>query len=338
MADTVAVMNKGHIEQLGGPGRALRPAAHAVRRQLPRAGQHRRRHHQGHRRRPPRRRRARHSGEDPQVPLTGARGRGAVRRTSREGHRLALAARRRRQRRQAVWCATCPSSGVATSYLIDMPSGTTWSCYEQNLDVEPLDLRPGRRGLAHLEPRPRLRRAGGGRMTAFTQAAVEAEPPTRRRRRPETTKRSWTAYLLLLPGVLWLGVFFILPLVQLASVSLQSRYPGYPGLLLPRPQLRQLRQRAHRLRAALRPVLPLRRPGHVPGVRRGLPAGLRDGVQGRAVAQPDDDLRRGAVLHLLHPAHLRVVADPGRRGLGGRHAQLPPPAARAGTSSTPRSP
>lgn len=33
--------------------------------------------------------------------------------------------------------------GVATSYLVDMPSGTTWSCYEQNLDVEPVDLRPG---------------------------------------------------------------------------------------------------------------------------------------------------------------------------------------------------
>ena len=46
---------------------------------------------------------------------------------------------------------------------------------------------------------------------------------------PEATKRSWTAYLLLLPGVLWLGVFFVLPLVQLAAVSLQSRYPGFPG-------------------------------------------------------------------------------------------------------------
>ena len=33
--------------------------------------------------------------------------------------------------------------GVATSYLVDMPSGATWSCYEQNLDVEPLDLAPG---------------------------------------------------------------------------------------------------------------------------------------------------------------------------------------------------
>ncbi|WP_210439914.1 ABC transporter ATP-binding protein [Nocardioides xinjiangensis] len=33
--------------------------------------------------------------------------------------------------------------GVATSYLVEMPSGTTWSCYEQNLDVDPIDLRPG---------------------------------------------------------------------------------------------------------------------------------------------------------------------------------------------------
>ncbi|WP_370892749.1 TOBE domain-containing protein [Janibacter sp. GXQ6167] len=24
-----------------------------------------------------------------------------------------------------------------------LPSGTTWSAYEQNLDLEPLDLRPG---------------------------------------------------------------------------------------------------------------------------------------------------------------------------------------------------
>ena len=66
-------------------------------------------------------------------------------------------------------------------------------------------------------------------MTALAHAAVDpgagpvTPPPT------ETTKRSWTAYLLLLPGVLWLGVFFILPLVQLAAVSLQSRYPGFPG-------------------------------------------------------------------------------------------------------------
>lgn len=34
-------------------------------------------------------------------------------------------------------------TGVATEYLVRLPSGTVWSCYEQNLDVEPVDLRPG---------------------------------------------------------------------------------------------------------------------------------------------------------------------------------------------------
>ncbi len=33
--------------------------------------------------------------------------------------------------------------GVATHFLLSMPSGEVWSCYEQNLDLEPEDLRPG---------------------------------------------------------------------------------------------------------------------------------------------------------------------------------------------------
>ncbi|WP_270889903.1 ABC transporter permease [Pedococcus sp. 5OH_020] len=37
------------------------------------------------------------------------------------------------------------------------------------------------------------------------------------------------AYLLLLPGALWLVLFFLLPLIQLFAVSLQSGFPGYPG-------------------------------------------------------------------------------------------------------------
>ncbi len=36
-------------------------------------------------------------------------------------------------------------------------------------------------------------------------------------------------WLLLAPGLAWLAVFFLFPLVQLASVSLQSPYPGFPG-------------------------------------------------------------------------------------------------------------
>ncbi|MGG5260921.1 ABC transporter ATP-binding protein [Phycicoccus avicenniae] len=34
-------------------------------------------------------------------------------------------------------------TGVATEYLVRLPSGAVWSCYEQNLDVDPIDLRPG---------------------------------------------------------------------------------------------------------------------------------------------------------------------------------------------------
>ena len=43
VADTIAVMNKGQIEQVGRAARGLRQAGHAVRDGLPRAGQHRRR-------------------------------------------------------------------------------------------------------------------------------------------------------------------------------------------------------------------------------------------------------------------------------------------------------
>jgi spermidine/putrescine transport system ATP-binding protein len=36
-------------------------------------------------------------------------------------------------------------TGVATQYLVTVASGATWSVYEQNLDVEPIDLKPGDR-------------------------------------------------------------------------------------------------------------------------------------------------------------------------------------------------
>jgi spermidine/putrescine transport system permease protein len=67
-------------------------------------------------------------------------------------------------------------------------------------------------------------------MSALAQVAGDPDlEPGPAPEAPVAKQRSWTAYLLMLPGVLWLGVFFLLPLVQLASVSLQSRYPGFPG-------------------------------------------------------------------------------------------------------------
>ena len=47
MADTVAVMNAGVIEQMGAPGGALREPAHDLRRQLPRPVEPDRGHDQG---------------------------------------------------------------------------------------------------------------------------------------------------------------------------------------------------------------------------------------------------------------------------------------------------
>ena len=46
---------------------------------------------------------------------------------------------------------------------------------------------------------------------------------------PSAAKRSKMAYLLLLPGAIWLAIFFVSPLVQLFTVSLQSKFPGFPG-------------------------------------------------------------------------------------------------------------
>jgi spermidine/putrescine transport system ATP-binding protein len=34
-------------------------------------------------------------------------------------------------------------TGVATQYLVQVPSGATWMVYEQNLDIERNTLRPG---------------------------------------------------------------------------------------------------------------------------------------------------------------------------------------------------
>ena len=63
-------------------------------------------------------------------------------------------------------------------------------------------------------------------LTHVSAGAGETPPPV-----PQSARRGrgWVPYLLLLPGALWLLVFFVVPLVQLFTVSLQSEFPGYPG-------------------------------------------------------------------------------------------------------------
>ena len=100
-------------------------------------------------------------------------------------------------------------------------------------------------------------------------------------------RRRWTPYLLLLPGGLWLLLFFVVPTIQLAGTSLYDRagslengysqafaFVNYVDAIAAYwPHLRALRGlRGHR-------------DDHLPGAR--LPAGVRDRAEGRPVAQPD---------------------------------------------------
>ncbi|MBT9254397.1 ABC transporter permease [Phycicoccus sp. MAQZ13P-2] len=66
-------------------------------------------------------------------------------------------------------------------------------------------------------------------MSALAHAGAAGGAPAGDAPPQEREGRSWLPYLLLVPGALWLLVFFVVPLVQLFSVSLQSQFPGYPG-------------------------------------------------------------------------------------------------------------
>jgi spermidine/putrescine transport system permease protein len=69
-------------------------------------------------------------------------------------------------------------------------------------------------------------------VSQVTVAAATGAPPPGEGIAPPPEQqrgRNWTPYLLLLPGMVWLLVFFVFPLAQLGATSLQSQYPGYPG-------------------------------------------------------------------------------------------------------------
>ena len=128
-------------------------------------------------------------------------------------------------------------------------------------------------------------------------------------------KRS-TPYWLLLPGMAWLAVFFVIPLVSLFSTSLQSPvsdnpddgfyfnwdFANYTEALSRYGEqfLRSFVYAGHRDRAG-------------PGDR--LPAGVLHRLQGRQVQGAAAGAGRRAVLRVVPDPHLRVEDDPGRRGL-----------------------
>nr|WP_257911172.1 hypothetical protein [Janibacter limosus] len=94
-----------------------------------------------------------------------------------------------------------------------------------------------------MEPRARLRRVGAGpargrrrqglhRHRGGVVVTTAVTTTERKGVDPdviEARRSQRLAHLLLLPGLLWLVVFFVVPVVQLFTVSLQSDFPGYPG-------------------------------------------------------------------------------------------------------------
>jgi spermidine/putrescine transport system permease protein len=56
---------------------------------------------------------------------------------------------------------------------------------------------------------------------ALAHAVTEVTPPS-----TQSRNRRRMAYLLLLPGMLWLAVFFVVPLITLFLTALQTRVPG----------------------------------------------------------------------------------------------------------------
>jgi spermidine/putrescine transport system permease protein len=52
-----------------------------------------------------------------------------------------------------------------------------------------------------------------------------------------TQRRARTAYFLLLPGLGWLGIFFVIPIVMLFITSLQAPVPGQSGVYQPAFQI-----------------------------------------------------------------------------------------------------
>ena len=162
-------------------------------------------------------------------------------------------------------------------------------------------------------------------LTHVSAGAGEATPPPH----PQADRKSrrWVPYLLLLPGRRCGSfVFFIVPLVQLFTVSLQSQFPGYPGFYYRdvnfgnyasaltdfAPQFfRSFAFAGLATFFAFCLAYPL-------AYAMAFKAGRWRNLMLIAVIAP--------FFTSLHPAHGGLAADPGRRGPGGGHAQLPPPA------------
>ncbi len=232
MADTVAVMNEGVIEQMGEPADLYENPRDHLRRQLPRPVQPGGRRGRRHRGRRPRRRPARHAcpgdraagrhldqgdvllGVRPEKMLLGA-----------SGHPAPTPGQQLRHRGRVTDVSFI---GVSTQYLVRMPWGQELMVFAQNTGADRSVRRATRSTCT------------GGPSTPSCSTPPRTPPPgldarTRaddRQRRPppasavptkdgaKEKRKGLFGYLLLLPGSVWLLIFFVVPLVTLVSTSL----------------------------------------------------------------------------------------------------------------------
>ena len=201
--------------------------------------------------------------------------------------------------------------GVSTQYLVHaVGPGADGRPAERRRATAPLGSRCAWAGRRHRFALDAAQDAHAGAahedgdmaVTAISGAPVTAPRPRRRARVP---------YLLLLPGMLWLAIFFALPMVFLASTSLQT---GSSTRLHPHLALRDLRRRAADLLAAVRPVVRLRRRRHPPALALGYPLAYVHRAQVRQVEERPAGAGHRAVLHQLPDPHAGLADDPVRQG------------------------
>ena len=324
MADTVAVMNAGIIEQMGAPERALREPAQHLRRQLPRPVEPDRGH--GAAAAPPTSSPSTCTASPVSVPADrahadGDRGWVGIRPEKvligEEGEELDAPGN------------TIPGGvvtdvsfvGVSTQYLVRMPWGQELQVFEQNTGRRRL-FRQGEQ--VELSWRPEY----AFLLDHSQDASAGAQRGRARERDDVRTPRAAPATCCCSRQRCGWRVFFVVPFYSLVATSLYdpsgSDFRGYEMTYA-------LGNYVDALQAYWQPLVRSLVYGGIATLllpRARLRARLRDRLQGRALEEPDAGAGHRAVLHQLPGAHPVVEADPGRRRLDREHPAVPAPAGR----------
>ena len=275
----------------------LRPAENGLRRELRRPVQSRRRTDHRHRRRLPRRRRQRVHGESQGPPRS--RRRHPVLRRPPEKVRIGRDRPTGSGNDIRGTVLDVSFIGVATQHLL------TCSCPAEPCELSTNRISTSSRSTSgpemsvwlswdpgHAFGVPRRRRVAGARhpighpmtscaVSALAHVGAAGGAPAAAARRGRT-KRQSLPYLLLLPGMLWLLIFFVVPPDPALHREPAVAVPRLSRLLLSRCQRPELLGRTHRLRPSLRRSLLFAGLATFFAFCLGLSARLRHGLPRRA--------------------------------------------------------